>query len=45
MSSKRVLAREGQSNRQRPWLHQGLITGLTADGRSEEYAAGRHWYR
>jgi len=26
-------------------IHQGHISGLTADGRSEEYAAGRHWYR
>ena len=32
-------------NRHRPLLHQGHITGLTADGQSEEYAAGRHWYR
>jgi uncharacterized protein YicC (UPF0701 family) len=32
-------------NRHRPLLNQGHITGLTADGRSAEYAAGRHWYR
>ena len=32
-------------NRQRPLVNQGHITGLTADGRSAEYQAGRHWYR
>ena len=32
-------------NRTRPLVNQGTITSLTSDGRSEEYAAGRHWYR
>ncbi len=31
-------------NRQRPLLHQGHITSLTADGRSPEWAAGHRWY-
>ena len=31
-------------NRHRPLLHQGHITGLTADGRSAEWAAGHKWY-
>lgn len=32
-------------NRTRPLVNQGTITSLTSDGRSDEYAAGRHWYR
>lgn len=31
-------------NRHRPLLNQGYITGLTADGRSAEWAAGHKWY-
>jgi hypothetical protein len=31
-------------NRQRPLLNQGHFSGLTADGRSAEWQAGRHWY-
>jgi hypothetical protein len=31
-------------NRHRPLVHQGHITGLTADGRSVEWAAGHKWY-
>lgn len=31
-------------NRTRPLLHQGYLTGLTAEGRSAEFAAGHKWY-
>ena len=31
-------------NKHRPLVHQGHITGLTADGRSAEWAAGHKWY-
>jgi len=31
-------------NRHRPLVHQGHITGLTADGRSPEWEAGAHYY-
>jgi hypothetical protein len=33
------------NNRTRPLVSQDHIVSLTSDGRSEEYAAGRHWYR